>query len=84
MRDENGLSAETAIMRLQQLLENNKHLMFVQKLKSFHFDVSDESLLLVFSHLFVNNCDDSLTLDTLMAHCDNERLEQVEHRMIGF
>ena len=28
--------------------------------------------------------DDSLTLDTLMAHCDNERLEQVERRKIGF
>ena len=28
--------------------------------------------------------DDSLTLETLMAHCDNERLEQVERRKIGF
>ena len=28
--------------------------------------------------------DDSLTLDTLLAHCDNERLEQVERRRIGF
>ena len=35
MRDENELSTDTAIMRLQQLLENNKHLIFVQKLKSF-------------------------------------------------
>ena len=28
--------------------------------------------------------DDSLTLDTLMAHCDNERLEHVESHKIGF
>lgn len=60
MREENELSTETAITRLQQLLENNKHLLFVQKLKSFRFDVSDESLLLVFSHLFVNNNDDNI------------------------
>ena len=26
----------------------------------------------------------NLTLDTLMAHCDNERLEQVERKRIGF
>ena len=31
MRDDNELSTETAIMRLQQLLEGNKHLIFVQK-----------------------------------------------------
>ncbi len=60
MREENELSTETTIMRLQQLLESNKHLLFVQKLKSFRFDVSDESLLLVFSHLFVNNNDDNI------------------------
>ena len=60
MREEKELSTETAITRLQQLLENNKHLLFVQKLKSFRFDVSDESLLLVFSHLFVNNNDDNI------------------------
>ena len=28
--------------------------------------------------------DNSLTLDTLMAHCDNERLEHVESHKIGF
>ena len=60
MREEKELSTETAIMRLQQLLESNKHLLFVQKLKSFRFGVSDESLLLVFSHLFVNNNDDNI------------------------
>ena len=60
MRDDNELSTDTAIMRLQQLLENNKHLIFVQKLKSFRFSASDESLLLVFSHLFVNNNDDNI------------------------
>lgn len=60
MRDENELSTETAIMRLQQLLESNKHLLFVQKLKSFRLGASEEALLLVFSHLFVNNNDDNI------------------------
>jgi DNA polymerase III delta prime subunit len=34
--------------------------MFVQKLKSFRLGVSEEALLLVFSHLFVNNNDDNI------------------------
>ncbi|MBR5720304.1 MAG: AAA family ATPase [Bacteroidales bacterium] len=72
MRDENELSTETAIMRLQQLLENNKHLLFVQKLKSFKFDVSDESLLLVFSHLFVNNNDDNIGYHDLSFFFDRK------------
>ena len=72
MRDENELSTETAIMRLQQLLENNKHLLFVQKLKSFNFDVSDESLLLVFSHLFVNNNDDNIGYHDLSFFFDRK------------
>ena len=72
MRDENELSTETAIMRLQQLLENNKHLIFVQKLKSFRMGVSDESLLLVFSHLFVNNNDDNIGYHDLSFFFDHK------------
>ena len=72
MRDENELNTEMAIMRLQQLLENNKHLLFVQKLKSFNFDVSDESLLLVFSHLFVNNNDDNIGYHDLSFFYDRK------------
>ena len=60
MREENEMSTEMAIMKLQHLLESNRHLMFVQRLKSFRLGVSDESLLLVFSHLFVNNNDDNI------------------------
>ena len=72
MRDENELSTETAIMRLQQLLENNKHLIFVQKLKSFRLGVSEESLLLVFSHLFVNNNDDNIGYHDLSFFFDHK------------
>ena len=72
MRDENELSTETAIMRLQQLLESNKHLIFVQKLKSFRFSANDESLLLVFSHLFVNNNDDNIGYHDLSFFFDRK------------
>ena len=48
MREDNEISTSTAVMRLQDLLENNKHLIFVQKLKSFRFCEEDEILLILF------------------------------------
>ena len=60
MREDNEISTSTAVMRLQDLLENNKHLIFVQKLKSFRFSEEDEILLILFSHLFANDNDDNI------------------------
>ena len=72
MREENEMSTEMAIMKLQHLLESNRHLMFVQRLKSFRLGVSDESLLLVFSHLFVNNNDDNIGYHDLCFFFDHK------------
>ena len=60
MRENNELSTELAISMLRTLLYNNRHLTFVQKFNSFKFDEADEMLLLLFSHLFVNNGDDNI------------------------
>ena len=60
MRDENEISTETAKTMLYSLLDNNQHLLFVQKFKSFKLWDDDALLLLVFSHLFVNNNDDNI------------------------
>ena len=60
MRDDDELTYELTKQRIQTLLESNKHLIFVQKLKSFQFNERDETLLVLFSHLFVNNNDDNI------------------------
>ena len=60
MRDDDELTYELTKQRILNLLENNKHLVFVQKLKSFQFSEKDEVLLVLFSHLFVNNNDDNI------------------------
>ena len=60
MREDDELTYELTKQRIQNLLENNKHLVFVQKLKSFRFCERDETLLVLFSHLFVNNNDDNI------------------------
>ena len=60
MRDDNELSTEAAERKLRDLLDSNQHLIFVQKLKSFNLYEKDEMLLLLFSHLFVDNNDDNI------------------------
>ena len=60
MRDDNEMTTEMTVQRLEHLLECNRHLVFVQKLKSMNLMSDDEMLLLVFSHLFVNNGDDDI------------------------
>ena len=60
MRDDNELSTDAAERKLRDLLDSNQHLIFVQKLKGFNLYEKDEMLLLLFSHLFVNNNDDNI------------------------
>jgi len=60
MRDDDELTYELTKQRIQNLLDCNQHLIFVQKLKSFKFSEDDEMLLVLFSHLFVNNSDDNI------------------------
>ena len=60
MRESNEISTSKAESMLKNILENNKHLVYVQRFKSLKLASSDETLLLLFSHLFVNNGDDNI------------------------
>ena len=60
MRDDNEINTETAERRIFELLDNNKQLLFVQKLKEYDFSQEDTILLIIFCHLFVNNNDDNI------------------------
>ena len=72
MRDDNEINTETAVSMLHSLLENNMHLAFVQKLKSFKFCETDEIMLVIFSHLFVNNSDDHIGFHDLEFFFDHK------------
>ena len=58
MRDDDELNYDGMCEKINHLLDCNSHLIFVQKLRSYNFCDSDEILLILFSHLFVNNNDD--------------------------
>ena len=72
MREDNELSTSAAVRRLQDLLDSNRHLIFVQRLKSFRFNEEDEILLIQFSHLFANNNDDNIGYFDLSSFYDNK------------
>ncbi len=72
MRDDNEMTNEMTVQRLKHLLECNRHLVFVQKLKSMNLMSDDEMLLLVFSHLFVNNGDDDIRFHDLSFFYDSK------------
>ena len=58
MRDDDELNYDGMCEKINHLLDCNSHLIFVQKLRSYNFCDSDEIMLILFSHLFVNNNDD--------------------------
>ena len=72
MRTDDELTFELTQIRVKRLLDDNHHLVFVQKLRSFGFVEKDELLLVYISHLFVNENDDSIRLYQLRSLFDNK------------
>ena len=71
LRKEKELTYEATEEKIQHLMNCNKHLIYVQKLLSYRFDKCDEMLLILFSHLFVNNSDDNIKFHDLNFLFDN-------------
>ncbi len=60
IREDRGITSEIAIKRLETLMDENKHLAFVQQVKSYELSENDEALLLLFASLFVDNNDNEI------------------------
>ena len=59
-RDDDGLTYEAMVEKIHHLMDCNKQLLYVQKVRSYGLFEADEMLLILFSHLFVNNADDRI------------------------
>ena len=57
MRNDKELSYDAMSEKIELLFEDNKNLKYVKYLKSLHLDKDEEMLLVLFTHLFVNNHD---------------------------
>lgn len=78
MRKNDELTEKGVCEKIRELFTNNPNLIFVEKLKSFNFDVEDELLLILFSHLFVNNNDDNIGYYDLAFLFDKRRWNRIK------
>ena len=78
MRKNDELTEKGVCEKIRELFTNNPNLIFVEKLKSFNFDVEDELLLILFSHLFVNNSDDNIGYHDLDFLFDRRRWNRIK------
>ena len=60
MRKDKELSYEQTASKIQCLLEHNTHLAFSRKLWEYDLNEEDQTLLVLFCHLFANNDDDEI------------------------
>ena len=78
MRKNDELTEKGIGEKIRELFTNNPKLIFVEKLKSFNLDVEDELLLILFSHLFVNNSDDNIGYHDLDFLFDKRRWNRIK------
>ena len=78
MRKNDELTEKGIGEKIRELFTNNPKLIFVEKLKSFNLDVEDELLLVLFSHLFVNNSDDNIGYHDLDFLFDKRRWNRIK------
>ena len=65
LRNENELTYENMVEKIHHLMNSNKQPLYVQKVLSYGVEEDDNMLLILFSHLFVNNSDDNIRFHDL-------------------
>ena len=82
MRNDDELSFDALTEKMHHLFDCNKGLLFVQKVRSYGYDVNEEMLLILFSHLFVNNSDDNIRYGDINFLYDNKRIWRLTRAML--
>ena len=73
LRNNNELTYDAMAEKINYLFSCNSQLLYVQKVKSYDFPNGVEMMLILFSHLFVNNNDDNIRfhdIDFLLEKSD--------------
>lgn len=60
LRKDDELTYEATAQKIKHLFDCNAQLLYVQKIRSYNMSEDNEMLLVLFSHLFVNNNDDNI------------------------
>ena len=73
MRNDDELTFDALVEKMQHLFDCNKELLYVQKVRSHDLDKEDEMMLILFSNLFVNNNDDNIGYHDIDFLYDDKR-----------
>ena len=73
LRGGKELTYDALVEKMRHLFDCNKQLLYVQKVRSYAYDIDEEMLLILFSHLFVNNNDDNISFHDIDFLYDNKR-----------
>ena len=82
MRNERELTFDALTEKMRHLFDCNRQLLYVQKVRSYNFDNNDEMMLILFSHLFVNNCDDNIGFSDINFLYDSRHLWRINKAML--
>lgn len=74
LRGNDELTYEATVEKIKNLFDNNNQLLYVQKVRSYNMSEEDEMLLILFSHLFVNNNDDNIRFHDLNFLYDDKHI----------
>lgn len=83
LRNEKELTFDALVEKMHHLFDCNKQLLFVQKIKSYDLDTDDEMMLVLFSHLFVNNSDDNIGYHDIDFLYDSKHTWRVFKVLLG-
>ena len=74
LRGNDELTYEATVEKIKHLFDCNNQLLYVQKVRSYNMSEEDEMLLILFSHLFVNNNDDNIRFHDLNFLYDDKHI----------
>ena len=74
LRGNDELTYEATVEKIKNLFDCNNQLLYVQKVRSYNMSEEDEMLLILFSHLFVNNNDDNIRFHDLNFLYDDKHI----------
>ena len=81
LHNERELTFDDLTEKMHHLFDCNKQLLYVQKVRSYNFDKENEMMLILFSHLFVNNNDDNIGFHDIDSLYDNKRIWRIFRAM---
>jgi len=82
LRDNKELTFDALTEKMHHLFDCNKQLLYVQKIKSYNLDKEEEMILILFSHLFVNNNDDNIGFHDIEFLYDSKNIWRLEKSML--